>query len=29
MVIVLAIGPKVCGFEPGREQQTFKGKKIP
>jgi hypothetical protein len=26
-VIVLATGPKVCGFKPSQEQQIFKGDK--
>jgi hypothetical protein len=29
MVIVLAIGPKVREFKPGREQWLFKGDKMP
>jgi hypothetical protein len=28
MVSVLAIGPKVCGFNPGRGRWIFKGDKI-
>jgi hypothetical protein len=28
MVVILAIGPKVCGFKPGRERWIFKGDKI-
>jgi hypothetical protein len=27
MVIVLAIGPKVCGFKPSQERRIFKGNK--
>jgi hypothetical protein len=29
MVIVVAIGPMVCGFKPGRERWIFKGDKNP
>jgi hypothetical protein len=29
MTTVLAIGPKVCGFNPGRGRRIFKGDKNP